>query len=83
VKRDVIECLAHSGHNLMGKTLSGNAPAAHTRDGDLAGGSDSAKDHVAIGNFARRFNANRAPREHGGDVTTRSPCDNLHDEFVA
>ena len=65
VKRDVVEGLAYSGDDLMGKSIGRRTVAAHAGDSELADGPSSTDDNVAIGNLAWRFNANIFPEKHG------------------
>ena len=63
MKRNVIEGLAYSGDDLMGKSIGRRAVAARAGDSELADGPSSTDDNVAIGNLAWRFNANSFPEK--------------------
>ena len=67
-KRNVIEGLAYSGDDLVGKSIGRRAVAARAGDSELADSPSSADDNVAIGNLAWRFNANSFPEKHGKAV---------------
>jgi len=56
---------------LAGESLGGSAAAAHIAECNLADGRHRSEDDVAIGNLARRFNANSSPRNHNAQPSTR------------
>jgi hypothetical protein len=78
MKRDVVEGFAHRREDVIHELIDGSLAATHAGERGLAGGRNSAKNHVAIRNIARCLNAYRCRKSHGRHLTTPEAHYNLH-----